>query len=171
MLEIDNRPVITQRLQAKIIELKRYFKEKEISLKNFSLNEDTITFEAQEQDLEQVSKLLNDKESDINQYYQNYKSHEFDVIENNNLFNLNYSRYGLVLLKNASLDQAIEIVRRRVDEVGTNEPNILKRGNDRILVELPGLDDPNRIKSLLGKTANLTFQFISQNSEESFGTE
>ena len=171
LLEIDNRPVITQRLQAKIIELKRYFKEKEISLKNFSLNGDTITFEAQEQDLEQVSKLLNDKESDINQYCQSYKSHEFDVIENNNLFNLNYSRYGLVLLKNASLDQAIEIVRRRVDEVGTNEPNILKRGNDRILVELPGLDDPNRIKSLLGKTANLTFQFISQNSEESFGTE
>ena len=171
MLEIDNRPVITQRLQAKIIELKRYFKEKEISLKNFSLNGDTITFETQEQDLEQVSKLLNDKESVINQYYQSYKSHEFDVIENNNLFNLNYSRYGLVLLKNASLDQAIEIVRRRVDEVGTNEPNILKRGNDRILVELPGLDDPNRIKSLLGKTANLTFQFISQNSEESFGTE
>ena len=171
MLEIDNQPVITQRLQAKIIELKRYFKEKEISLKNFSLNGDTISFEAQEKDFEQVSKLLNDEESDINQYYQSYKSHEFDVIENNNLFNLNYSRYGLVLLKNASLDQAIEIVRRRVDEVGTNEPNILKRGNDRILVELPGLDDPNRIKSLLGKTANLTFQFISQNSEESFGTE
>ena len=39
------------------------------------------------------------------------------------------------------------------------------------MVELPGLDDPNRIKSLLGKTANLTFQFISQNNEESFGTE
>ena len=75
------------------------------------------------------------------------------------------------MLKNASLDQAIEIVRRRVDEVGTNEPNILKRGNDRILVELPGLDDPGRIKSLLGKTANLTFQFITQNSEESFGTQ
>ena len=171
LLEIDNKPVITQKLQAKIIELKRYFKEKEISLKNFSLNGETISFEAQEKDYKKVSNILNDKESDINPYYQRYKSHEFDIIENNNLFNLNYSRYGLVLLKNASLDQAIEIVRRRVDEVGTNEPNILKRGNDRILVELPGLDDPNRIKSLLGKTANLTFQFISQNSEESFGTE
>ncbi len=171
LLEIDNKPVITQKLQAKIIELKRYFKEKEISLKNFSLNGETISFEAQVNDYEKVSNILNDKESDINPYYQRYKSHEFDIIENNNLFNLNYSRYGLVLLKNASLDQAIEIVRRRVDEVGTNEPNILKRGNDRILVELPGLDDPNRIKSLLGKTANLTFQFISQNSEESFGTE
>ena len=97
---------------------------------------------------------------DNNTYYPTYKSHELDVLEDGNLFSLNYSRYGLVLLKNSSLDQAIEIVRRRVDEVGTNEPNILKRGNDRILVELPGLDDPNRIKSLLGKTANLTFQFI-----------
>tara|TARA_Y100000590_G_scaffold441015_1_gene567137 strand:- start:113 stop:1225 length:1113 start_codon:yes stop_codon:yes gene_type:complete len=75
------------------------------------------------------------------------------------------------LLKNSSLDQAIEIVRRRVDEVGTNEPNILKRGNDRILVELPGLENPDRIKSLLGKTANLTFQFITQKSEQSFGSE
>ena len=57
----------------------------------------------------------------------------------NNIFNLQYSRYGLVLLKESSLDQALEIVRRRIDEVGTNEPNILKRGSDRILVELPGL--------------------------------
>ena len=171
LLEIDNRPVITQKLQAKIIELKRYFKEKKITLKNFSLKGDTILFETTDNEIENVKNILNDKESDVNTYYPTYKSHEFDVLEDGNLFSLNYSRYGLVLLKNSSLDQAIEIVRRRVDEVGTNEPNILKRGNDRILVELPGLDDPNRIKSLLGKTANLTFQFISQNNEESFGTE
>ena len=171
LLEIDNRPVITQKLQAKIIELKRYFKEKEITLKNFALKGDTILFETTDNEIENVKNILDDKESDVNTYYPTYKSHEFDVLEDGNLFSLNYSRYGLVLLKNSSLDQAIEIVRRRVDEVGTNEPNILKRGNDRILVELPGLDDPNRIKSLLGKTANLTFQFISQNNEESFGTE
>jgi protein-export membrane protein SecD len=76
-----------------------------------------------------------------------------------------------VLLKKSSLDQALEIVRRRIDEVGTNEPNILTRGSDRILVELPGLDDPMRIKSLLGKTANLTFRFVVQNDEPSFGSE
>ena len=55
--------------------------------------------------------------------------------------------------------------------MGTNEPNILKRGNNRILVELPGLDDPMRIKSLLGKTANLTFRFVTQNEEDRFGVE
>ena len=82
-----------------------------------------------------------------------------------------FSKYGLIQLKTSSLDQAIEIVRRRVDEVGTNEPNILKRGNDRILVELPGLDDPMRIKNLLGKTANLSFRFVTQTNEETFGAE
>ena len=54
--------------------------------------------------------------------------------------------------------QAIEIVRRRIDETGTNEPSIQQQGTDRIVVQLPGLDDPSRIKKLLGKTAKLTFQ-------------
>ena len=58
-----------------------------------------------------------------------------------------------------------------MDEVGTNEPNILKRGNNRILVELPGLDDPMRIKSLLGKTANLTFRFVTKDESDRFGVE
>ena len=171
LLEIDNKPVVTQKLQSKIIELKKHFKEKNLILKNFSIKENSIIFEAKSDDVDIITNILDNEESEINPYFQQYKSHQFDFIEKNNFFKLSFSRYGLVLLKNSSLDQAIEIVRRRVDEVGTNEPNILKRGNDRILVELPGLDDPDRIKSLLGKTANLTFQFITRNLEESFGTE
>lgn len=171
LLEIDNRPVVTQKLQSKIIEFKKYFKNKDIVVKNFSIDKNTIIFESKIDQIETIKKILDDDKSEINPYFPQYKSHQFDLLVSNNIFKLSFSRYGLVLLKNSSLDQAIEIVRRRVDEVGTNEPNILKRGNDRILVELPGLDNPNRIKSLLGKTANLTFQFITQSSDESFGTE
>ncbi len=171
LLEIDNNPVITQKLQSKLIELKRYFKDKKITLRNFSVDQSSIIFESKNEDVSKIKNILDEDKSDINPYFQQYKSHQFDFVEENNFFKLSLSDYGLVLLKNSSLDQAIEIVRRRVDEIGTNEPNILKRGNDRILVELPGIDDPGRIKSLLGKTANLTFQFITQNSEESFGTE
>ena len=171
LLEIDNGPVVTQKLQSKLLELKRYFKDKNLVLKNFSVDQDSIYFESNDNNIDEVKNILDDDNSEINQYFHQYKSHQFDFVEKNNIFKLTLSNYGLVLLKNSSLDQAIEIVRRRVDEIGTNEPNILKRGNDRILVELPGLDDPGRIKSLLGKTANLTFQFITQNSEESFGTE
>jgi len=170
LLEIDNKPVITQKLQSKLIELKRFFKDKKLILRNFSVDQNSIIFESINENVNEIKTILDDDESVINPYFQQYKTHQFNFIEDNNFFKLTLSNYGLVLLKNSSLDQAIEIVRRRVDEIGTNEPNILKRGNDRILVELPGLDDPGRIKSLLGKTANLTFQFITQNSEESFGT-
>ena len=176
LLEIDNSPVILQKLQNKLSSLKKFLKNKNIKSTNFKIIDDKkISFFVHETSLDEVLSLLTNDESEINPYFQKFKTHEFDVEETNVLSSINitlqYSEYGLVLLKNSSLDQAIEIVRRRVDEIGTNEPNILKRGNDRILVELPGLDDPARIKTLLGKTANLTFQFITQSSEESFGTE
>ena len=153
------------------MELKKFFKDKNIKIRNFSIKDQSIFFDVNIMKKEEVLSLLDDDKSEINTYFQQFKSHEFDIENEDNSFKLTYSDYGLVLLKNSSLDQAIETVRRRVDEVGTNEPNILKRGNDRILVELPGLDDPGRIKSLLGKTANLTFQFVATNQEQSFGTE
>ena len=87
-----------------------------------------------------------------------------------NRVKLEYSKFGLIEIKNSAVDQSLEIVRRRIDEIGTNDPTIIRRGNDRILVELPGLSDPNRIKKLLGKTANLTFRLVSE-SEDDFGSE
>ena len=64
--------------------------------------------------------------------------------------------------KNAAIQQSIEIVRRRVDETGTREPTIQRQGADRILVQLPGVDDPERIKRLLGKTAKMSFHLVDQ---------
>ena len=62
--------------------------------------------------------------------------------------------------KRSAVEQSIEIVRRRVDETGTREPTIQRQGADRILVQLPGEQDPDRIKRLLGKTAKLVFRLI-----------
>ena len=172
LLEIDNRPVITQKLQNKLSSLRKYFKNEDIKFRNLKIkNNNIISFELGEEFVEQFTSIIEDKNSNINPYYQKFKMHEFIFNVEDNVFSLQYSDYGLSLLKESSLDQALEIVRRRIDEVGTNEPNILKRGSDRILVELPGLDDPMRIKSLLGKTANLTFRFVVQNDEPSFGSE
>ena len=171
LLEIDNEPVITQRLQSKVLEFKKFFKDKDIKVRNFVIEDKSIIFDVENSKIEDVKSLLDDDKSEINPYFQQYKSHQFNFENMDTSFKLEFSDYGLVLLKNSSLDQAIEIVRRRVDEVGTNEPNILKRGNSRILVELPGLDDPMRVKSLLGKTANLTFRFVTQNEDDRFGVE
>lgn len=60
----------------------------------------------------------------------------------------------------AVLNQSIEVIRRRIDESGTKEPNILRQGEDRIIVQLPGVDDPAEVKRLIGKTAKLSFRLI-----------
>ena len=171
LLEIDNNPVIEQKLQNITITLRSYFKEKNIRLSNISLSDQVLSFSVKSSDQQKVLEIFRDEKSEINPYYPRFKSHELEINEENNILKVSYSRQGLIELKTSSQDQALEIVRRRIDEIGTNEPNILKRGNDRILVELPGLDDPMRIKSLLGKTANLTFRFVTNNDQESFGTE
>tara|TARA_Y100000816_G_scaffold57293_1_gene37429 strand:- start:911 stop:2290 length:1380 start_codon:yes stop_codon:yes gene_type:complete len=59
-----------------------------------------------------------------------------------------------------SVDQSIEIIRRRIDELGTKEPTIQRQGDSRILIQVPGLDDPKRLKDLLGTTAKMTFHLI-----------
>ena len=63
-------------------------------------------------------------------------------------------------LTKAAVSQSIEIVRRRIDETGTREPTIQRQGSDRVLVQLPGINDPERVKALLGKTAKLTFHLL-----------
>ena len=172
LLEIDNQPVIVQKLQNTVSILRKYFKDNNIFFKNLRIIDDeSIVFEIENNQIEQIKSLLEDKNGNINPYYSQYKSYQFDLLISDNQFQLDFSKFGLIEIKNSSLNQALEIVRRRIDEVGTNEPNIVKRGNDRILVELPGLDDPMRVKNLLGKTANLTFRFVTENSEETFGSE
>ena len=59
-----------------------------------------------------------------------------------------------------SVEQSIQIVERRVNELGTVEPLIQRQGDDRILVQVPGLQDPTRLKELLGKTAKMEFRMV-----------
>ncbi|MCY6380593.1 protein translocase subunit SecDF [Hoeflea prorocentri] len=62
----------------------------------------------------------------------------------------------------SAVSQSIEVVRRRVDELGTTEPVIQRQGTDRILVQVPGFDDPQRLKDILNQTAKLTFHLVDR---------
>ncbi|MGE0222867.1 MAG: protein translocase subunit SecD [Acetobacteraceae bacterium] len=68
-----------------------------------------------------------------------------------------------------AVQQSIEIVRRRIDETGVVEPQIAKQGENRIVVQLPGVDDPNRIKQLIGKTAHMTFRLVDESANPMSG--
>ncbi len=70
----------------------------------------------------------------------------------------------------AAVQQSIEIVRRRIDETGVVDPQVSREGQDRIVVQLPGVGDPERIKTLLGKTAHMTFQLVDPAVTSTAGT-
>jgi SecD/SecF fusion protein len=69
---------------------------------------------------------------------------------------------GTAYRVSTALSQSIEVIGRRVNELGTTEPIIQRQGDDRILVQVPGLDDPERLKDIIGQTAQLTFQMVDQ---------
>src|SRR5579884_984518 len=73
---------------------------------------------------------------------------------------MRFSDASTQLQRQRAVDQSIEIIRRRIDETGTKEPAIQREGQQRILVQLPGVDNPEHVKSLLGRTAKLTFQLV-----------
>jgi preprotein translocase subunit SecD len=80
--------------------------------------------------------------------------------EPGSLYRLTLTEPAIVERVRQAVDQSIEIIGRRVNELGTVEPLIQREGTDRVLVQVPGLQDPTRLKQLLGKTAKLDFRMV-----------
>lgn len=64
-----------------------------------------------------------------------------------------------------AMDTARDIIDRRVNALGTREPTIIREGNDRVVVQVPGLQDPAELKELIGKTARLEFRMVDENAD------
>ena len=165
LLEINSDSLINEKIQSKVIPVKKLLKDNEINYSDFKIKDKNLTLKINN---EEKFKLLffSKKNNSINPYIDNYRSFELDYKKlENDYIEIFFSKFGILTINNSALKQSIEIVRRRIDDVGTKEPTILQRGEKRILVELPGLKDPERIKKLLGKTAQLNFRLVSNNSE------
>jgi protein-export membrane protein SecD len=76
-----------------------------------------------------------------------------------------FTEAGLKELKNHTVQQSIEIVRRRIDATGTKEPTIIRQGEDRIVVQLPGVTDVEHMKKVIGPTAKMTFRMVDEAAE------
>ena len=171
LLEIDTDPLIKERIQDKVIPLKKLLSSNQINYDNFSVNPKSINFIISSDNESKFEALFFSKKDNLlNPYIDQYNSHQLDFEMSQNQIIIFFSKFGILSINNSALNQSIEIVRRRIDDVGTKEPTILQRGDKRILVELPGLKDPERIKELLGKTAQLNFRLVSDLSDD-FGSE
>lgn len=82
---------------------------------------------------------------------------------------LTFSQAALAARATAAIQQSIEIVRRRIDATGVVDPDITRAGESRIVVQLPGISDPEHIKKLLGRTAHMTFHLLDPNANSATG--
>jgi len=86
---------------------------------------------------------------------------DWDIkVEDGNRFVLTPTKAGIEQAVSSAMDSATEVVRKRIDALGTREPTIIRQGEDRIVVQVPGLKDPAALKSLLGQTAKLEFKLV-----------
>lgn len=81
-------------------------------------------------------------------------------VDESGVIEITYTQQALAQLERKVIEQSIEIVRRRIDELGTKEPVIQSQGSDRIVVQLPGIQNPEEVKQLLGKTAKMSFHLV-----------
>ena len=100
-----------------------------------------------------------------NSFIQLYRG--VSVQSNNNILTIQLDDIYKKTIQDSAIKQSLEIVRKRIDESGTKEPLIQRSGKKRILLQLPGVKDPERIKELLGTTAKLTFHLVDDENNTS----
>lgn len=88
------------------------------------------------------------------------------VVDGNRMI-LTQSGSALDTAVSQAMDSATDVVRRRIDALGTREPTIIRQGDNRIVVQVPGLEDPQALKDLLGQTANLEFRLVDVSAQPS----
>ena len=148
LLKAELESVFNEKLDNTSAQIRKSLRKNKIKYKNLRTVDNRISFNIRNSnDKRKVLSLIKEYSKD------------FLINDQKNYFYLNLSESGINSITKSTMQQAIEIVRRRIDESGTKEPLIQQQGKDRILVQLPGIDDPDRIKRLLGKTAKLTFRF------------
>ena len=84
-------------------------------------------------------------------------------------FILTPTKEGLDIAVDTAMDSATDVIRRRIDGAGTKEPTIIRQSTNRIVVQVPGLDDPEELKVLLGQTAKLEFRLVDQTADVANG--
>lgn len=150
LLEVDFDAVVKEQMQTLADTVRSTFRKERIGYTGLAAKKGFVTLTLRNAaDVEKATALIKQTDREV----------EVEATPEGQM-TLRFNDTALRERKKSALAQSIEIVRRRVDETGTAEPFIQQQGEDRILVQLPGLDDPTRIKNLLGKTAKLQFRFV-----------
>ncbi len=150
LLKVEMDAVVEERLSNIAETIRVDLRGARIGIRNLTTTKDSVEFDLRNTD-DRIAAM---------QIFIAATGNDMEVADTASGYTASFSKDGLKNLSITTVNQAIEIVRTRIDETGTKEPIIQRQGQDRILVQLPGVDNPEDVKRLLGKTARLSFQLV-----------
>lgn len=167
LLEVQTEIAVVERQDNLLDEVRRELRSKKIRATGFVAGEYAFTFrlrdDAQRDDaLKAVKGLAQQVVSNVQVVPVDDIS--VDVLDDGRI-EVRLSDEGIIELRRNVVQQSVEVVRRRIDELGTREPTIQRQGTNRILVQVPGLKDPKALDMILKAEAKLTFHLVDQNTD------
>jgi preprotein translocase subunit SecD len=166
LLEVELDQVQQDKLQSLLGDIRVHLRKARIGFRNLQVKGDTASVQILDPARYQDAKtILNTLNGSLGGSLLSAGSREFDVSEpGNSVIAMTITDQYKNQSQTDIVGQSIEVVRRRIDQLGTREPTIERQGSDRILVQVPGLSDPKHLIALLGKTAKMTFQFVDESA-------
>ncbi len=160
VLEVQNIKAVESEIERTVQEIKKQLRSEGIKHLGISrLNDNSIL--AKFQNNENKAKFEKILSKDYKNLITNKPHTDGDIIT----FKLALPQNEIDTIKKMATEQALETIRNRIDEFGVSEPDIRIQGDNRILIQLPGIKDPKRAKGLIGKTAQLTFQLVDEDAD------
>jgi SecD/SecF fusion protein len=159
LLEVDTAAVERERLESALDGVRKGLRAAGIRFTDLGVHDTAVTFAVA--DPEQAANLQ-DALKELLAERDSNGGPEYELKVSEGRASITLPQAALTDRIQRAVAQSIEIVRRRIDETGVNEPVIARQGTSRILVQLPGVSDPARIKRLLGTTAKMTFHLVAE---------
>src|SRR5665213_144399 len=161
LLEVDANYVKKEKLDTVRDDVRRTLREAKIGYTGLASHPDNVEVHVKDTELQPALAKLRELSQPLTGLLGSNGQRSLEVTDaGGGLIRLTVPPAAITERVRQSVDQSIQIVERRVNELGTVEPLIQREGTDRILVQVPGLQDPTRLKELLGKTAKLDFRMV-----------
>jgi preprotein translocase subunit SecD len=161
LLQVDTKSVRQERLQALRDDARRVLRDARIGYTGLVIRGNSVEVRIREQkNFDEALGKLQALSQPLGGVLSATGHNSLDVTSQGNLIRLTVTEPAILERVRQAVGQSIQIIERRINALGTLEPLIAREGNDRILVQVPGLQDPTRLKELLGKTAKLDFRLV-----------
>jgi preprotein translocase subunit SecD len=161
LLEVDVNAVRKDKLQAISDDVLRILRQNRIQFTGRAIKGNSVEVRiTRDSDIENAVSKLRELSQPVSSVMGSTGQRSVDISESGGLITLTPSEPALLERVRQTVDQSIQIIERRVNELGLVEPIIQRQGASRILVQVPGLQDPSRLKEIIGKTAKLDFRMV-----------